>query len=274
MSPLRRRRSRSRIGLRKGKRGAKDCAEAAGSLDEIDAAGKKAPWREKTMMVKKNLTVMKWSPLIAFVLFIILMPAIFPCSGKIGLYLQAIGVCTSVIISVMAIWGEPIRAFIAGPKLKVTLHDPEGELTSFTGGGPVYYYHLRISNDRKGTIAKNVRVLISSIEWGPQNGRREKLVSFDTQLEWKNSARVPQFLSIGPDALCDLGYLPQVGGFRFAVPLKPNNFPDAIGPNESAKLEIMAAADNAQSRPIIVEILWDGEWPKNKEDAKNHLKIK
>jgi len=57
--------------------------------------------------------------------FIISMPAIFPHSRKVGLFLQAIGVIASAVVALFAIWGERIRARFFGPKLALSLFKPE-----------------------------------------------------------------------------------------------------------------------------------------------------
>jgi hypothetical protein len=63
------------------------------------------------MKTKKGIARFgKWVLIFALIAFILSMPALFPHSRKVGLFLQAIGVIASAIIALFAIWGERIRA--------------------------------------------------------------------------------------------------------------------------------------------------------------------
>ena len=80
-----------------------------------------------------------------------------------GLIIQGIGAFCTLIVAILAIWGNSIRSFLAGPKLKICLHDPEGELNFLQDGTPARYYHLKVTNKRRGAQAKNVRVILTKI---------------------------------------------------------------------------------------------------------------
>jgi len=233
---------------------------------------------------KQLFTIGKWLLFIALFSFILLLPAIFPHGKNITLYLQAIGVAASAI----AIWGDQIKARFFGPKLVLTLFKQEGELTFDVSRTdqpvPVRYYHFNVENSRKGLVAKNVQVILSSID-SPYMGGKNKLTSLGGRLPFPWSFRQPikgieenkYYSNIGADDLCDLACLVNDEGEKLRILATPwqiiaNQL--NIGPNQKAVIEAVAIADNAQSNQIKLEIFWDGQWPKDDADAPKHVVIK
>ena len=39
-------------------------------------------------------------------------------------------------------------------------------------------------------------------------------------------------------------------------------------------MEVIAAGDNAESNPLVIEIAWDGEWSDDTDTMSKHLVIK
>lgn len=189
--------------------------------------------------------------------------------------IQGAGVILTLLLAVIAIWGDQIRARWVGPKLRLSLYDPEGILTCFTNGPPTRYYHLKVENLRKGAIAHNVRVVISSIMKPAADGRwAQETISGPLQLQWRFHENHPQFSIIGPDDICDLGFVLEGQGFKFALYLCPNNFNPIIAANQRVRLDLLALADDAIPSPLSVEIAWDGVWSIDTPAMKKHLVIK
>src|SRR6266480_1936689 len=82
------------------------------------------------------------------------------CEFSYSLVIQTIGVVGTLAIAALAIWGEQIRHRVAGPKLSLRLHDPEGGLTTWTNSTKVRYYHLYVENRRPHAPATRVKVMM------------------------------------------------------------------------------------------------------------------
>jgi hypothetical protein len=76
---------------------------------------------------------------------------------------QAFIALGTVVVAILAIWGERIRALIAGPNLEFKLHNPRGNLTERQNGRRTLYYHIKIENKRRWALARRVRVLLVGI---------------------------------------------------------------------------------------------------------------
>ena len=94
------------------------------------------------------------------------------------------------------------------------------------------------------------------------------------QFSCVNPTYFPPLPSIGPDQTCDIGFIAQGCNFILTTAINLFEYKFEIGPNEKMRLEIIALAENAKSKPIHVEIEWDGEWIDNPKEMGKHLTIK
>lgn len=196
-----------------------------------------------------------------------------------GFILQALLVVATSAVAVMAIFGDSIRAKYWGPKLRVRLHDPEGEsIPSRDSSGkmvPARFYHLKVTNERLSVSARNVRVMLTQVIKPAADGTfsRQRL-SGPLQLKWQH----PQFHllspTIGSDDICDFGNLVQDRIFVLSPYLVPNNFEGFLKAGERMRVEVIAVADNAESNPLCLEISWNGKWSADTEEMKKNLVIK
>jgi hypothetical protein len=192
-----------------------------------------------------------------------------------NLFFQMVMCIATFLVAIVAIWGDLIRSWWLGPKLRVILNNADGELTNFTNGKSVRYYHLRVVNDRDWAPARNVKVLVKKILRPAADGHWvDCSFSGPLQLAWQFPKSHPRFPFIGPDDVCDLGCV--IKGERFALrPYEtPNNFTGYIAKNEKILVEVAAIADNGKSKPIRIEIAWDGEWNDNEKEMSRHLVVK
>jgi hypothetical protein len=193
----------------------------------------------------------------------------------LSLIIQGIGVLATLAIVILAIWGDRIRARLTGPKIELSQFDPDGDLTQTGLGSSRRYYHLRVENKRKGTIAQGVYVVLNSIyrpaadgSWAKEN------ISGPLQLHWQFQNQSPQYPNIGAPRICDIGYLDQIRGFVISVYVKPNNFNNTVGPGKKARIEVIAYAENAESKPMTLEVHWDGSWSKDSLDMRKHMIVR
>jgi len=181
----------------------------------------------------------------------------------------------TVAVAILAIWGEWVREKLAGAKLQVSLHDPEGELIDVSDGTPSRYYHLKVRNGRRWAPAKNVRVLLTKINKSAADGSFQGVaLSGPLQLTWQYPNFHSLFPTIGPDDICDLGYLQKERFFKLSPYFFPNNFQGFLETPGKMRVEVIAVADNAESNPLLIEIAWDGQWSDDTIQMSKHLVIK
>jgi len=196
-----------------------------------------------------------------------------------GLVLQGLLVIATLAVAIMAVFGDSIRAKYWGPKLRLKLHDPEGEsiLVRESSGKmvPARYYHLKVTNERRSVSARNVRVMLTQIIKPTLNGTfPQQRLSGPLQLKWQHPEFHVLFSTIGPDDICDLGHVIQDRSFVLLPYIVPNNFEGFLKAGERMRIEVIAVADNAESAPLSLEISWNGKWSDDTEEMKKNFVIK
>jgi hypothetical protein len=183
----------------------------------------------------------------------------------------------TVLVAILAIWGEKLRNWIAAPKLLFKLHNARGDLTSLTNGQQVIYYHIKLQNDRQWAPAKRVRVLCVAISKRASDGSfvKQPLI-IPLQLPWAFPSFHELLPTIRKDDICDLGSLEQnATQFKLSLYFYPNNFRGIISANEAMIVSLIASADNFTSKsPYNLEISWDGNWSSDLDEMHRHLVIK
>jgi len=191
-------------------------------------------------------------------------------------WVEAIG---TVAVAIVAIWGDWFRAQIAGPKLKLALHDPNGDLTVRTNGTRTRYYHIKVTNEREWSPAKRVRLLVKKLEKRRPDGTYSALpLAVPVQLIWVYgfSKTRERFPTVATEDFCDLGCIDE-GSQQFAVTCyeAPNNWRGYVSAGDTLRVHIVVAAENFESKsPLVVDISWDGKWSTDAEEMQRHLVIK
>jgi hypothetical protein len=181
----------------------------------------------------------------------------------------------TVLVFVLAIWGEPIRAYLIGPRLLITLLDPKGERLTLKNGQDCRYYHLRVENKRRWSPAHNVRVLLTSLDRPAADGEVPgSRLSGPIQLKWQYGNVVPQSLTIGPAYNADLGCLAKNESFKLSMMIFPVNLESKIIGNETLHVEVIAVSDETESSPLRLRINWDGEWSDDAAEMARHFVVK
>ncbi len=192
-----------------------------------------------------------------------------------SIVIQALGTVATILVAILAIWGEYVRSRFAGPRLSLTLHDPEGEAIARSSGEMTRYYHLKVSNRRRWAPARNVRVVLTSIIKPAADGTLPaRRLSGPLQLTWQFPQIHPQYPTIGPDDICDLGCLVRGKGFELTPYVIPNNFEGHLDQPGRMLVEVQAVADNAESKSLTIEVAWDGKWSDDTAEMRRHLVVK
>jgi len=191
----------------------------------------------------------------------------------------AVGVGT-IAVAILAIWGDQVRHRLGlGLRLTLLLDDPLGELIDISEGTgirtPARYYHLRVRNSHGWSQATNVRVVITGLAKPAADGSMvTQPLSGPLQLMWRFSSYHPSYSIVGPDDICDLGFLKRGQNFVLTPYVFPNNFAGSLDGNQRMQVVLKAIADNAESPFICIEVSWDGQWADDTLEMAKHLVVK
>jgi hypothetical protein len=181
----------------------------------------------------------------------------------------------TVAVAILALWGDQIRDWLLGPRLKLSLVDPKGDLAVRTGGGRVYFYHLKVKNSGR-TAASGVRVHMRAFSRRTPAGNfiAEPLV-YPLQLVWTPKSLGETERTIVDESTCDFGFLGETDNcFWIAALVAPNNFNGVVERNACVRFKLVATGVNILSRfPTILQVSWDGVWTGNQEEMQRHLII-
>ncbi len=195
------------------------------------------------------------------------------CAEFWSIVVQSFVAVGTLLLAVIAIWGDWIRHRFFGPKLEINLLDNKGTLTYITDGTPGRFYKVNVSNSRKWSPAKNVRVILKNILKPAADGTlAPQVLSGPLQLHWMHL--LPQYRTIGPDEICTYANLVKGKNFLLSPYIVPNNFVGFITSNQKMLIEVQAVADNSESKPLFIDISWDGQWSDDTNQMQQHLVVK
>lgn len=184
-------------------------------------------------------------------------------------------VVATLLLGTIAIWGDLIKAKLLGPKLHLSLFDPAGERINLTDGTNARYYHLRVTNTRRSAQAQNVRVVLTKIVRPAADGSiPEETLSGPIQLTWQHSHSMPQYPTLGPPINCDLGCVLKDKGFVLSLMFVPNNIDPKVLAKQTMRVEAIAVSDQTESKPVTIEITWDGVWYEDAKEMSKHMVVK
>ncbi len=178
-------------------------------------------------------------------------------------------------VSIMAIWGDQVRHWITPPRLKVRLRRTRTRVELIGGRTATRYLHLEVSNGRRWNHINGVIVRITKIE----RICGEISSIYDTgplPLKYQFSKEIEGSPPpvIGPPRFCDLGHLTQGKNFRLDTEFVPASCDTELRANEKMRLTIVAIGDTAESRPLQLELSWDGTWHDDDDLMEKSLLVK
>ena len=192
-----------------------------------------------------------------------------------SLLIQSIVAIGSIVVSILAIWGDFIRSKIAPPLLRINLNSFEGDPTKSHDGRKFRFYHLCVKNNRIWSIANNVVVNINLLEKpGPDGEWQSAMYCGKIPLAWQFGEVYSSLPSIGKEHICDLGHIAEENKFKLKTRISPNNFDGSVDKNEKIRVHLQAVADNAKSNILILEIAWNGKWSSGSKEMAKNLIIK
>jgi hypothetical protein len=199
------------------------------------------------------------------------------CISKedINLIIQSAIAIGTIAVAIVAIWGDYFRNKLFPPKAKIVFNNPDGTLTSYANGIPVWFYHLKVINQTLFSL-KNCRVFLKGIQKKGPDGSYDKIpLSVPHQFIWSPAGFEPVEILISKDHIFDFGSLRKGSDcWKPELYWRANNFNGDVKQGEVIRyiLEVDAEGMTAEIRQIF-EVAWNGKWSDILEEMKLNLKI-
>jgi len=182
----------------------------------------------------------------------------------------------TLMVAVVAIWGDWFRDKFAPPKLNVELRETKGNLTWYTDGTPTYYWHLRVKNSRTWSPARGVQVKIIEVKRQAEDNQFHQ-VDLPASVQLRQpfpSSPINSDSVIYTEKLWDFGELKNgFDRFVFTISPRPNNWKGDVMSGDAVQVKVIAVAGNHRSKPYYVQITWDGLWADDPDELDQHLVV-
>lgn len=192
-----------------------------------------------------------------------------------SLVVQMAGTVVALLVVVLAVWGDWLKAKLQGPQLKVHLNNRVSETSD---EGSQHNWHLKVANTRQTSPARQVRIICKRIEKKTANGPYlPQDMSIPYELAWRYESLSKSLPTIADEAFCDLG-LSRRADNRFSLALRgylyPPDFQGYITGGQSIRVWLHVSAENFPSQlALVLQIDWNGVWVPVPLEMANHLVI-
>ena len=191
-----------------------------------------------------------------------------------NLIIQSVAAFGTLIIAILAIWGDWVRSLLAAPKLKISLRSNSGEFTQFGDGRKVRYYHLVVTNTRRWAPCRNVVAYLTRVERpGPDDNWQQVLRTGPVVLPWQFGKFYAGLPIIGRERICDLARISEDEGLELVPEFRPNNLDPTLRSAGQLRAHVVAIGDNGESSPCVVQFAWDGNWEEGSSEMRTHLVV-
>lgn len=200
------------------------------------------------------------------------------CKLDWNLIIQLLSAIGSILVAIIAIWGDWLKAKLTPPKLKIVLLNTRGELTTFSSTGErVIYYHLKVVNSRPWAIAKNCKVILMAISKELPSGEfQNQPLNTTPSFIWTPAEVTPQAITLVKEQAFDFGCVGEESYFfRPVLNIMPNNFQGYVKQDQKIRFSLQVSADNyVTEKNQVFEVAWDGNWSNNLDEMMSHLTIR
>jgi hypothetical protein len=202
------------------------------------------------------------------------------CQIDWNIIVQIITASVTLIVGIIAIWGDFIRSKFSPIKLEILPQNITGELTSISYNGSVmckvYYYHLKVINKSNWQLAKHCRVLLTGIYKKDSKGFFV-YTEFNAlhPFVWTPAEDDKEYVDITESHVFDFGrILENANEFNLATKRYPNNFQGHLMANETIRYCLkIDAIGFRQEKDQIFEVTWNGHWSDDALIMRNNVKI-
>jgi hypothetical protein len=182
----------------------------------------------------------------------------------------------TIILAIVAIWGDYFRSKLAPPKLRIVPFNTRGTITQFTNGPRVIYYHMKVVNDRPWFMAKNCQVRLTGISLiGPNNQPIPMPNPVPQTFVWSPAGLIPATTNIAREQIFDFGRVAEgAQEFEPVLYFYPNNFQGRVGAGQTVRYTLEVVGENLLKSHIqVFEAAWTGQWYDNLDRMSLNLTI-
>ncbi len=186
----------------------------------------------------------------------------------------AIGTIGAVAV---ALFGQAFRAKFFPAKLSLRLADGNGEATRVRMAGgqdeQARYYHLRVSNSRRWSPAKEIQIVLLQVEEPGPSGALEVIWRGDIPISWRHQQLFPVARTIGAEAYADLCSVGEGGWLRLHLLLTPFNLEVSRQSASTLVLTLQARGSEVDSPVVRIRLAWDGRWHPGEVEMRRHMVV-
>jgi hypothetical protein len=234
-------------------------------------------------------------------------------SLKTSDWIGLLGVVGTWLLAILAVWGEQLKSLLIHPTLTVKLADPRGELTvqsagwemqsyspevkytqeqkesieqygSVRTGSSVFterriatrYYHIKLSNQQRYRFppAHQAQIMITRLELLGPDQQPQGVWQQPLPLRWRYQETDPATTrTVGPAVEADLFYVTEKSSLHLTPMILPTNFPASYETAVRLWVTVQARSLETDSKPIRVQIAWDGHWEPGETEMAKHLVV-
>lgn len=181
--------------------------------------------------------------------------------------------------------GQAFRGKFFPPKLSLTLANLDGEKTrvrlAWTENNEpkerwedARYYHIRVTNARRWSPARQVQVVLLHVEEPGADGQFVVSWSGDIPVGWRHQQLFPPFRTIGPEADVDLCSIVKGKWLQLHPLIVPFNLDVVRRQPVTLILSLQARSNECDSAVLRVQVSWDGQWHDGAQEMRRHLVFK
>jgi hypothetical protein len=198
-------------------------------------------------------------------------------------WVSELGVAAQVVIAIMAIWGEKIRAWF-GPSLRLALPKPRGQFETLAEApdqegrsvpqfSPARFYRLRVTNRASHPEAREVEVFLTQLDLRGPDGQPQTIYTGALPLMWQHQGHYPANRTIGRATVADVDlFFVQPGLLSLTPTVTPLNFPSKMqGGEQHFWVGVVARGVNGESNPMRLRVDWNGRWDGSDTEMAHHL---
>lgn len=182
----------------------------------------------------------------------------------------------TIVVAILAIWGDVIRAKFAGPKLSLLSHNLRGSVVPQLNGSRAIFYYLIVVNSRSWARAKNCRVVLQKI-WRklPNGAFREVPLTTPATFAWSPSETTPPYITLVKEQILAFGIVIEgQDHFRPVLLFILENFQGFVRANEIVRFGLEIVSDDFVSSHLqVFEVAWNGHWNDNLDVMAQNLQI-
>ena len=195
-------------------------------------------------------------------------------------YMQAT-IAAAAVCSLLFVLLGAFRRFRNASRLRLQLADDIGILTGCcltkNNGEPVEtrerWYHLKVSNRTRAPLVTQVQCYITQVDEINPAGKLQNLWSGEVPVHWQGQCTAPAYRDIGHPVNIDLFSIVEDYSLRIHPVTKPRGLECEWRRGAHLLVTIQARGIEAESKPVRIQIDWDGQWDDSDAQMRRHVVV-